>query len=343
MIKKLKKFQIKLTPFNATKDWKLSTSNNQDLLLMDDTSSLSDEPVALEYIDYGSIGQSQPIDNFECNISLEQQPDDLAVVEEGLNVSGFFYPELDPTNQDGTFKRVIWHQVYTMFYNQYKDPTKIWGATNIDFDLSQTKRKISDEFKIFNIPTDIFGDTIVPLSITFEDTSLDDNFVITDDGNANLFAGMNLFSKKDELGNHPNIFIAGSNGFCNDYFAAPPTGSSDAGAILITDVNGDDFDISWSTSFGGPTDSSYHIINTGTGDLIVSGVIYSGVDPATFEDNQSYPVTIAAGDTLIVTSTMTPNDDFNNPLDSSGILMVMSNAVSGDNTHGIQASDIWVS
>lgn len=217
MIKTIKKFQIKLTPFNATKDWELSTSNNQDLLLMDDPSVSQDEPVALEYIDYGSISQSDAVINSECNIALEQQPDDLAVVEEGLNISGFFYPELDPTNADGTFKRIIWHQVHTMFYNQYKDPTKIWGATNIDFDLSQTKRKISDEFKIFTIPTDIFGDTIVPLSITFEDTSLDDNFIITDDGNANLFAGMNLFSTKQELGHHSNIFITGHDNTCNEY------------------------------------------------------------------------------------------------------------------------------
>ena len=222
MIKKLKKYQIKLTPFDATKEWELSTSNNQDLLLMDDPSVPGEEPVALEYIDYGSINQFEPVDNFECNIALEQQPDDLATVQRGLNVSGFFYPELDPTNQDGTFKRVIWHQINTMFYNQYKDPTKIWGATNIDFDLSQTKRKISDGFKLYGIPTDVFGNTIVPFSITFEDTSLDDNFTITDDGNANLFAGSNLFSTKDELGNHPNIFIVGSNDTCNQYFDVVP-------------------------------------------------------------------------------------------------------------------------
>ena len=56
MIKTIKKFQIKLTPFNTTKDWAMSTTNNQDLLLMNDPSvDPEEEPIALEFIDYGNV------------------------------------------------------------------------------------------------------------------------------------------------------------------------------------------------------------------------------------------------------------------------------------------------
>lgn len=249
MIKTIKKFQIKLTPFNATKEWQMSTSNNQDLLLMDDTSSLEDEPVALEFIDYGSIEDTASIDNFECDIALEQQPDDLVNVRTGLKVTGLFYPDKDPINKDNTYKRMVYTQVKTMFYNMYRDPTKIWGATNIDFDLSKTKRKINDEFKLYDIPTNIYGEIIVPNTVTFQDTSLDDFFLITDDGNGNLLAGQNLFSHRQEIGNHANVFTVGNSSFCDVYFGIspgpiilPPSGSS-----VLTVTSGSAI-LSWSYS-----------------------------------------------------------------------------------------------
>lgn len=245
MIKTIKKFQIKLTPFNATKEWQMSTSNNQDLLLMDDTASLDDEPVALEFIDYGSNTDPFPIDNFECNIALEQQPDDLVNTRIGLNVSGLFYPDVDPINIDKTYKRLVFRQIQTMFYNQYHDPTKIWGSENIDFDLSQTKRKISDEFHLYDIPANVYGDTLIPNTITFQDTSLDDFFIITDDGNGNLFAGNNLFSHRQEIGNHVNLFVSGSDNTCNVYFGI--TARAPSGSIVLSVSSGSAI-LSWSYS-----------------------------------------------------------------------------------------------
>lgn len=218
MIKLIKKFQIKLTPFDATKTWNMSTTNNQDLLLHDTGSSTTLEfPVALEFIDYGSIGDL-PTENFECDIALEQQSDDLINTRLGLKTSGLFYPELDPINEDGTYKRVVYSQVNTMFYNNTKNPTQTWGMNNIDFILSKTKRRISDEFQLFDVPKNIYGDKIIPNTVTIRDNSLDTNFVITDDGNGNLMAGSNLFSKFQQIGDFNNEFSSGGSSYCNDYW-----------------------------------------------------------------------------------------------------------------------------
>ena len=218
MIKLIKKFQIKLTPFDATKDWMMSTNNNQDLLLLDTGSYQDPEvPVALEFMDYGHIGDF-PQDNFECDIALEQQPDDLVNTRIGIKTTGLFYPSIDPLNTDYTYKRVVYSQVRTMFYNQYKDVTKTWGVENIDFNLGRTQRKLSDEFRLFDVPQDVYGDKMIPHSIVMHDFSSDTDFEITDDGYGNLIAGTNLFGKFQTLGQHTNVFVQGSSSFCGDFF-----------------------------------------------------------------------------------------------------------------------------
>lgn len=222
MIKQIKKFQIKLTPFDATKEWSMSTTNNQDLLLMDDTASLDDEPVALEFIDYGNITSSHPNLNFECDIALEQQPDDLLHTRMGLNVSGLFYPDQDPINQDKTYKRTVFSQVRTMFYNKYHDPTKTWGMDQLDFALGKTKRKLSDEFRLFDFPQQVYGDRVVPNTIIIHDNTLDVEYQITDDGFGNLIAGNNLFSRQQIVSKHDNWYQIGFSSVCDDYFNFTP-------------------------------------------------------------------------------------------------------------------------
>jgi hypothetical protein len=213
MIKLLKKYQVQSTPFDATKEWSLSNTDNNNLLLTED-----DYPIALEFLDYGD-GSGLPVDNDSCDIALEQQDTDLAIVEEGLNVTGIFYPS-DPVNVDGTYKRSIYYQVKTMFYNFYLDPTKIWGSEDIDFELSETKRKLSDKFRLINIPRTVFGDKMVPNTFVAYDNSLDNEYIITDDGNGNLFAGTNLFSYQQELGYFSNSFDANSSSsYCDWYWS----------------------------------------------------------------------------------------------------------------------------
>lgn len=249
MIKQIKKFQIKLTPFDATKEWILSTTNNQDLLLMDDTSSFDEEPVALEFIDYPSITDTQATLNYECDIALEQQPDDLLTTRMGLNVSGLFYPDIDPTNPDKTYKRSIFYQVRTMFYNRFHDPTKVWGMDNIDFTLGKTKRKISDEIRLFDMPHRIFGDKLVPNTIVLHDNSLDVNYEITDDGFGNLIAGSNLFSRQQEVSQHDNWYQNGSSAVCSTYFALnPPDAPTLSGNVVTASLSVGTSSLNWNST-----------------------------------------------------------------------------------------------
>jgi hypothetical protein len=218
MIKLLKKYQIKLTPFDATKEWILSTTNNDDLLLVD-TGSLEDDPVALEFVDYGSITSSLPSLDSLCDIALEQQDDDLVNIREGLKTTGIFYPEKDPINDDGTYKRVVYSQVNTMFYNHYGNPTEIFGLENIDFQVGKTKRTISDRIELLDVPTKIFGDKIIPGTITIVNSSVDNDYLIQDDSYGNLLAGRNIFSKQQEIGSYSNLFVTGSDSLCSNYFS----------------------------------------------------------------------------------------------------------------------------
>lgn len=216
MIKLLKKYQIQLTPFEATKNWELNNINNDNLLLFESTGSDDGLPIALEFIDYT---HTSSFENSTCNIALEQQGGDFINLREGLNVVGTFYSDVEPMNNDGTFKRSIYHQVKTMFYNTYYDPTKTWGIENIDFELAKTKKTLSDRFRIIDVPRSIFGDKIVPKSVMMYDNTLDNQYIVTDDGNGNLLAGMNLFSHQQELGEYKNEFVTSqSSSYCDYYW-----------------------------------------------------------------------------------------------------------------------------
>lgn len=217
MIKALKKYQVQLTPFEATREWSLNNIENDNLLLFESTGSDDGMPYALEFIDY-SQGPF-PVDNNECNIALEQQDSDFTVIEQGQKATGLVYPTTELKNPDGTFMRSIYSQVKTMFYNNYIDPSKIWGIENIDFELGQTKRLLADQFRLFNIPRHVFGDKMSPNSIQMNDNTLDNPYTIVDDGNGNLFAGTSLFSHQQELGEYINEFIADlTSSYCDYYW-----------------------------------------------------------------------------------------------------------------------------
>jgi len=214
MHKTLYRYDIQTTPFLATKNWYINNTDNADVLLYESTGSDDGSPIALEFIDYSS---GYPITNSFCDIALDQQSADRAITELGLNVIGIFYTESDPQNIDGTYKRSIYSQIKTMFYNTYYDPTKMWGMENIDFPLSKTKKWISDEFRLINVPKNVFGDKIIPNSVVMIDDTTDNEYIITDDGNCNLSAGTNLFSHQQEIRKHTNDFVLGYTHFCDAY------------------------------------------------------------------------------------------------------------------------------
>lgn len=228
MLKSLHKNDTQTLPYIATKNWRLSNVANEDLILMEH-GGFDGLPVALEYLDYTPSG---PLITFAgCNIAKEQQSLDRVTPRSGLKTTGIFYPELDPVNSDGTFQRVIYSQIVTTFYNKYRDPTKIWGLEEIDFERSQTKRFVADKFKLFIVPRTTFGEKVLENTVVLYDTTTDNNYTITDDGHCNLFAGTNLFSRQQEVSHHPNEYQLGFDHLCDVYNSN--TGSP-SGIIILT-------------------------------------------------------------------------------------------------------------
>lgn len=242
MLKTLTRDDTTTTPYVATKNWNLSNVANEDSVL-----SEAGNLIAAETIDYfPTFNQT----NFSCNVAKENQSLDLVKYREGLKTSGIFYPDLDPKNLDGTYKRMVYTQIKTMFYNNFRDPTKVWGTEKIDFDTSKTKKFLSDSIKLFDIPTSLMGQKIVEGSVSIIDNTLDNDYLITDDKNCNLFAGTNLFSKQQELGEYSNIFNSGSDSTCEAYFSFAPPGPP---VLVGTSINIFQFFGSGSLSWSEPT------------------------------------------------------------------------------------------
>jgi hypothetical protein len=202
MIKNFKRSDIQNTPFVATKPWVLTSFQNQDLVIVEEKPQ--EIPVAQEFIDYEG-GDGLPILNRECNIALEQQDPDNILYEEGQKREDMFYPEHDPKNNTGTYKRLIYTQIKNAFYNEWNDPTKMFGLENIDFQTSDIKKFLSDEFRVFTITKDYFGEKMLENTILLVDNALDDNFQIVDDGKGNILAKENLFSRVQEVRTFGNL------------------------------------------------------------------------------------------------------------------------------------------
>lgn len=222
MIKRISHQNLLTTPFVATKDWSLANTINDDLVLLEQSGSGVDQiPVAMEYLDYYL---NNPVLNRSCNIALEQQTEDQVFYREGQKLTGAFYPDGDPTNEDGTYKRLIYSQVKEAFYNTRRNPLEIFGMENIDFPLSKTERYLSDVFREFLIPQHFFGDKIKKGSVSVADNALDDNVDIEDDGFGNLVASPNLFSKIQEVRSLGNTILSGSaNVICPPPIVSVPT------------------------------------------------------------------------------------------------------------------------
>jgi len=266
MIKDLKRYQIQLTPFQATKDWAVNNVDNDDLLLFESTGSDDGEPIDLEYIDYNP---DSALNNYNCQIALEQQAADVISHRDGEQLTGPFYPDSDPTNIDGTYQRSVYSQIRTSFYNTYRNPTQIFGIENIDFERGKTKRRIAEKLRLFDVPRSVFGDKIIPSSVVIYDNSLDNDYTITDDGYGNLQAGTNLFSKQQEIGDFDNDFAGGYSSVCDDYFLS--------GIFTLTVVSGSAI-LNWTYTLNNQdyfsiqksltgTSGSYNSYSTTSGDL----------------------------------------------------------------------------
>jgi hypothetical protein len=133
--------------------------------------------------------------------------------QEGLSGSGHFYPSSEPINNDGTYKRLVYSQINAMFYNNYNNPLQLLGVENIDLNLGGTYRALQDRLRVFTVPRIVFGERVIEGSMQLNDTIMDDNVTITDDGNQNLVAGNYLFSKIQTLGLVPNNILPGTSSY----------------------------------------------------------------------------------------------------------------------------------
>lgn len=226
MIKQLSKSDILVSPFVIAKQWGLRNIDPEDLVLLESTSSDDSlcDTVALEFIDYT---QGTPFVNTTCSIALEQQSVDLAVPEAGISSSGTFFPDSEPINfKTHTFKRLVYDQIQKAFYNQYRNPLQIFGTDFIDFPLSKTDRILGNQFLMFTIPRNVFGERMLENTIQLYDQNFDDNVSIGDDGNGNVVAGVNLFSKVQEVRQFGNVISDGTSSFeCPGVPTPTPTGS----------------------------------------------------------------------------------------------------------------------
>ncbi len=241
MIKHINPQNILNSPFVAVKSRALSNTDRTDYILEEDGQT----GIALEYIDYND---GDPILNTSCNIALEQQDTDTLNYEEGITGSRFFNTASALRNMDGTYKELVYRVIQNSFYNTYQNPTEIFGVENIDFPLSNTLRTLSDQFRMFSIPTIQMGDKIRPQSVQFYDNLLDDNVELFDDGYQNLIAGLNLFSKIQEVrmypsGTNPQIIFPGTKSFFCAYYnmlfvTDPMSVSASAGSNVTFSVSG---------------------------------------------------------------------------------------------------------
>lgn len=225
MLKQLKKTDVMTSPFRATKARQLYNVQNPDQVILEQESAsvvIPETFIALDYIDYFT---GNPLLNRDCNIALEQQTEDVAVYEEGFSGSNarFDLTTAEKNMNTGTYKILLYNQMYRAFYNNYLNPTEIFGMENIDFPLNKTNLYLADTFKMFTIPRLVMGDKIAPGSVQFHDTSLDDNANVQDDSNGNLIAGSNLFSKVQEVRALGNWVLSGTASYtCLVYYDGPP-------------------------------------------------------------------------------------------------------------------------
>jgi hypothetical protein len=271
VIKQLGKHDTLMSPFLTVKGWSLYNTEPEELVLTENTSS--EEPVALEYIDY-TLGDTGSL-NRDCNIALEQQSTDLAIPEEGILGSGKFFPDSEPMNEKtGHFKRLIHDQIYRAFYNRYNNPLEIFGVDNIDFPLSKNNRYLADKFLMFTIPRMIFGERIQENTVVLNDENFDDNILISDDGNGNLIARANLFSKIQDVRSFGNVYFSGS------VFVCGVTGSAPSGSISLSVSSGSAI-LDWTDPF---VDEDGFIVQKSLDGVTYSSYATTSVDVSYYVD-----------------------------------------------------------
>lgn len=110
-------------------------------------------------------------------------------VQDGVSGSGIFITGSEPTNPDGSYKRLIWSSIQHLYYptRSLQQPLhpRAYSRNFIDIDkIDLVTRSLNDTgIRVVNIPVKMFGEEIKPNSFLLESSSIK----IIDDGNYNLY------------------------------------------------------------------------------------------------------------------------------------------------------------
>lgn len=200
MFKEIQLSERSVRPFKVYKNWNIDLYSNSDSLL-----TTEDGDIILSSLEV-------PSGSYEITASLATEFQEglhrIQVSEGEMSPTNLFYDsssryynsESNPINWTGTYKRSVYNLVKEKFYNENR--AENFGIETLGRSPNGEyleNRTIFDRITLAKIPQQVFGETIIPGSVTIVDRSYTDNtFVIQDDGLTNLSA-LNYYSVSDEI------------------------------------------------------------------------------------------------------------------------------------------------
>ena len=209
MIKPIPKSDVVVRPFTTFKSWYLQNQTFDSVLLTEDGC-----PLFVNYTEDSGSNCGASSCFASSSLALEVQDVDTRVsVKEGQQLSGYFYPvgnafynsESNPTNRDGTYKRLVYNTTKNLFYNKFNNPLELFGIQ--DYDSGKEIRDItSDKIIVADISNGTYGERIQSGTVVISDnSSVDQQVTFRDDGYTNLIIDAGTLINVQQLGAEPEI------------------------------------------------------------------------------------------------------------------------------------------
>ena len=198
MLKPIPRSNVVVRPFTTFKNWTLQNQNYDSFLTTED-----DCPLFIDYTIDVNMPCSASICYSSSSLALEAQTVNSQIsIQDGEYIQGIFYPNRDPINRDGSYKRLVFNTIKTMFYNNFDNPLELFGIQ--DYDSGLEKRAIWDSVIAGNISNQIYGERIQSGSVTIIDnSSVDQQVILHDDGYTNLIVTNNTLVTEQVIGAPP--------------------------------------------------------------------------------------------------------------------------------------------
>jgi len=124
----------------------------------------------------------------QWRLSSEENP--FFEFHAGANIQHPFDPEVSPKNQSGTFVRAVYETVRHTYYRKEATLHGQFGVEDIEnIDLSTFPREPNSLIYVLKISSQLFGDRVVPGTLTISTSFGDESLILTDDGSGNLMVG----------------------------------------------------------------------------------------------------------------------------------------------------------